>query len=315
MLTALTACPALAAGNPSGNRQLSVSTLSACELDSSGSSCVSSALGDINAARASEGVSAMVLPPNFVSLTVQQQLLVVSDLERTARGLVPILGLAAPYNAVAQQGAEQEQDPSPNSTNGDAWGSNWAGGYPSTLEADFGWMYDDGPGSDNVDCPAPGAAGCWGHRDNVVGPWHAPLVMGAGYVANGSIGASMSELFVGGDHATAPGQADAPLTPPGYAGYSGASSSPAPRQTALRVGGPRLARGQVTFVVVLTRGQGSIRVSATRGRRVIQMRVTRRGSRFTISGKLARGTWTVRVVLVPSAGWGGRTYVFTLRVR
>ena len=32
-------------------------------------------------------------------------------------------------------------------------------------------MYDDGYGGTNLDCTSPGAAPCWGHRDNILGPW------------------------------------------------------------------------------------------------------------------------------------------------
>ena len=51
----------------------------------------------MNNAAAQEGVSAMVLPSNFVNLTVPEQLFVVADLERGDRGLPlnkPIVGMA-----------------------------------------------------------------------------------------------------------------------------------------------------------------------------------------------------------------------------
>lgn len=292
--------------------------MSACDAGPSGSKCIASALADINAARASEGVGAMVLPSNFASLTIPQQLLIVSDLERIGRGLTPILGLAAPLDADAQQGAVAGGDPVPTSFTGDAWGSNWEGGYASTLEADFGWMYDDGPGSENLDCAAAGDPGCWGHRDNILRAWDAPLVMGAGYTPNGQYGASMTELFMGGDTETAPGQSDAPLTPAGYSPTSGSTggsgstgsgsgsttgsgsgstgASPSP-QVMARVGPPHLVRGRLVFIVTLIHGRGTIRATAARGRRVITLRVVRRGSRFTVSGRLPHGRWTVRVVL------------------
>jgi hypothetical protein len=273
----------------------------------------------------------MVLPQNFASLTIQQQLLVVSDLERTARGLTPILGLATRYDTDAQQAAQADEDPDPSSFNGDAWGSNWEGGYGSTLEADFGWMYDDGPGSDNVDCLTPGSSGCWGHRDNILGAWDAPLVMGAGYTSDGVLGASMTELFVGGDNEAKPGQADAPQQPPGYPangiyGSSGSSSSGSGSsssgshasstlpQAALRIGRLYLIKGRLVFTVTLTHGRGSVRVTASRGRRLVHLSVARHGSRFAVSGKLARAVWKLSVVLVPGSGWRGRTYAFSVRI-
>ena len=91
---------------------------------------------------------------------------------------------------------------------GSSFGSNWAGGLPSVLEADFAWMYDDGPGSGNVDCRSEGSSGCWGHRHDILGLYRAPVVMGAA-----ARGASITEVFVGGDLRTARGEADAPLSP------------------------------------------------------------------------------------------------------
>jgi hypothetical protein len=82
-----------------------------------------------------------------------------------------------------------------------ASGGAWAGGSMNALEADYGWMYDDGwggPGNtDNIACTSAHAPGCWGHRDELLGsdPGFNPgvglecsdCVMGAGYAqsANG----------------------------------------------------------------------------------------------------------------------------------
>lgn len=302
--------------NPPGNRQLSGATVAACNSNPSGSSCTTLALGDINAARASEGVRPMALPSNFSSLTVLEQTLVVADLERTGRGLTPILGHSAPLDADAERGAVAGQDPSPTAFNGNAWGSNWEGGYASALEADFVWMYDDGPGSDNVDCKAPGGAGCWGHRENIVSGYDAPLVMGVGYAPAGLFGAAITELFVGGDQDTGPGQPDAPIVPAGYspaAGGSPGSPHPTP-QAALRIGKFRYAHGRLAFTATLIRGRGTVHATASRARHTVKLHVARRGSRFTISGPVGRGTWTVRVVLVGAGGWRGRTYVIRVRI-
>ena len=46
--------------------------------------------------------------------------------------------------------------------------SNWAGGQPNGLIAYYGWMYDDGYRGPNIDCPSPGAPGCWGHRHDIL---------------------------------------------------------------------------------------------------------------------------------------------------
>ena len=59
---------------------------------------------------------------------------------------------------------------------GNAGASIAAGGMISPLDADFSWMYNDGWGgslssTSNIDCTSPAAQGCWGHRDNILGPY------------------------------------------------------------------------------------------------------------------------------------------------
>jgi len=36
------------------------------------------------------------------------------------------------------------------------------------LDATYGWMYDDGVDSGNLDCLRAGAPGCWGHRQGIL---------------------------------------------------------------------------------------------------------------------------------------------------
>ncbi len=198
--------------DPPANRDLSEATLHACQTAPTSAACQTAALADINAARAAEGLGPMQLPGDFGSLTVPQQLLVLSNLERVDRGLVAVLGLSGPLDQDALTGAQSDADPQPTQFNGDAWTANWEGGYGSPFEADFVWMYDDGLGSNNIDCTPSMPDGCWGHRHDILWPLDAPAVMGAAD-AQGGFGASQTELFVGGDRATAPGQADAPLAP------------------------------------------------------------------------------------------------------
>jgi hypothetical protein len=202
LLTLSAAAPVAGASDPSANRTLSQATQSACYQAPAGAACQADALADINAARAAEGVGAMTLPAGFGSLTVPQQLLVVSDLERVDRGLAPVLGLSAPLDADATKAAAADADPSPTNFYGTAWSANWEGGYGSALEADFAWMYDDGPGSYNLDCTALSTSGCWGHRDDILYPFSPPIMMGAG-AATGQYGPSLTELFVGGVRQTA----------------------------------------------------------------------------------------------------------------
>jgi hypothetical protein len=62
-------------------------------------SCTNYVLRAINRARAMEGFAPMVLPANWYSLTISQQLFVVANLERTVRGLAPYLGINAALSA------------------------------------------------------------------------------------------------------------------------------------------------------------------------------------------------------------------------
>ncbi len=154
----------------------------------------------------------MQLPGDFATLTVPQQLLVLSNLERVDRGLAPVIGLSGPLDQDALTGAQNDADPVPSNPNDGSFSSNWEGGYGSPFEADFVWMYDDGFGSNNEDCTSPGDPGCWGHRHDILEPFPPPVVMGAAD-AQGQFGASQTELFVFNDGQSAPGRADAPLAP------------------------------------------------------------------------------------------------------
>ncbi len=143
--------------------------------------CTASILSAMNAARAVEGLSTLVLPTNWTRLSPQEQLFVIVDLERTARGLPPYLGLNRNLRAAAQIGAVQEVDPNyaanfrvgldPEGVRG--MGSTLAVGY-TPLEADYVWMYQDGWGGSksstpNAACTSVRAPGCWGHRNELLG--------------------------------------------------------------------------------------------------------------------------------------------------
>jgi hypothetical protein len=204
---------AAASGDPSSNGQLSSATEQACWPNDLAPACELAVLADINAARASEGVGPMTLPSGYDSLSAPQQLLVLANLERIGRGLIPAGGLSGSLNAIAAVAAAADLDPSPPLLTGDALTANWAGGTASPLIADFMWMYDDGLGSGNIDCTISNQSGCWGHRHDILYPFSAPLVMGAAFAPSTLDGPSLTELFVGGDTATAVGAADALLAP------------------------------------------------------------------------------------------------------
>jgi hypothetical protein len=148
--------------------------------------CLAAILAAIDNARAAEGVKPMVLPAGFAGMSTAEQLFVVTNLERVDRGLPPFVGLTAQLDANSAKGAASANDPpNPSSTLGDD--TEWSGGAVNGLDADYGWMYDDGRGSGNVDCPRTGGSGCWGHRHGILDNFGTvgTMVMGAAYDPHG----------------------------------------------------------------------------------------------------------------------------------
>src|SRR5579863_2299193 len=151
----------------------------------------------------------------YDKLTPVEQLFVTVNLERVARGRAPAVVLTRSLDKVAQEGAAKDADPNlqmvPNPLPGGGrfigLGGNWAGGWDNPLGANYAWMYDDGPGSDNGDCTKTNHSGCWGHRDNILGTFstksrcggrQSELAMGAGHVTSGkAFGDSETELLAG----------------------------------------------------------------------------------------------------------------------
>ena len=173
-------------------------------------SCTTYVLAAINNARSLEGVPAMVLPTNWYQLTTGEQLFVVLNLERTARGLPPYLGINAALSAEAGRAARSQADPSvaggfaigTNAQGRPAMTGSWSSGF-SVLAADYAWMYNDGWGgsraaTSNLDCTSAGSVGCWSHRDELLGqdPGYNPGVglscasaeVGVGFAVVGGAG-------------------------------------------------------------------------------------------------------------------------------
>lgn len=150
------------------------------------------ALNLIDYCRAQQGVGPLRLPSNFGRLSVPEQMFVMIDLERVNRGEPPVVGLTASLDRAAQQAAQAGTDPAI------GLGDIWAGGSNSTAEADYGWMYDDGYASGNVDCVAPDVPACWGHRDVILADdISATLVAGAGFETGRSFGNSYAFALAG----------------------------------------------------------------------------------------------------------------------
>ena len=174
-LSALDPSAASAAGilppsNPPANITFDVAP-PCYSVDDPSAACLETLLHDINAGRNSEGLPSMVLPNGFAQMSGAEQLLVLANLERGVRGLAQFAGLSPTLNAVASLAAAANAAPSPPAGYAfSQWGSNYAGAV-DPLESDFLWMYDDGVGGTNYDCQAGNFSGCWGHRDNILGPW------------------------------------------------------------------------------------------------------------------------------------------------
>jgi hypothetical protein len=187
---ALAAAAAAAPADPAANIPLGRLPRS-CESAPRGAGCENASIHALDAARAKLGLGPYLLPADFVALVPARQWLVLSNLDRTAYGLRPVGGLAQPLDVVATQGALTRSDPDPlallrslhnQSTLGFA--SNWAGGQPNALIAYYGWMYDDGYGGPNIDCSTPSAAGCWGHRHDILSfAQGGALAMGAAAIS------------------------------------------------------------------------------------------------------------------------------------
>jgi hypothetical protein len=144
-------------------------------------------LAAVNHAHALEGIRPMALPAGFATLSLPDQLFVAVNLERLDRGLPGFGGLTAALDHNAQKGADDANDPpdpGPAYVLDDA---EWAGGSSNGLDADYGWMYDDGFDSGNLDCLHRGASGCWGHRKGILDDFGSGpnLVMGAAVETGG----------------------------------------------------------------------------------------------------------------------------------
>ena len=144
--------------------------------------CLLATLRAIDAARAQEGVGPMALPDNYWTLPADQQLFVALNRERVDRGNPPLVGLTAELDSAAQQGADQNGDPSLTAPSyaGATWEGRtiYWGAVTQALAADYYWMYEDGWGGSadttfNAVCTSPDASGCWGHRDAILGAFQA----------------------------------------------------------------------------------------------------------------------------------------------
>jgi hypothetical protein len=183
-----------ALADPPANVPRTQAMTQAC-AHNAGEQCQGVVLHAIDRARAAEGVGPLALPADYASLTTAQQLFVLADIERMNRGLPGLSGLSSQLDTRAQSAASTNTDPI--GPAGFSWGSNWAGGESSALLADYDWMYDDGPGSPNLDCGHGSSSGCWDHRQNILGNYGTHPTMGAAYTTVDGV-TSMTEIFSSG---------------------------------------------------------------------------------------------------------------------
>jgi hypothetical protein len=163
----------------------------ACNAAGTGATCEHAAVRALDHARGALGLAPYRLPAGFEAMPASHQWLILANDDRAAYSLPRIEGTATALNHVAREGAAARQDPDPlpllaalHSQRIVAFTSNWAGGQPNALVAYYGWMYDDGYGSGNIDCRAPTDQGCWGHRHNLLAFSHATaLTLGAAALA------------------------------------------------------------------------------------------------------------------------------------
>jgi hypothetical protein len=168
-------------------------SVAACGSASAPTPSCPAGLWEIDADRAAEGVVPMTLPTNYASLTPQEQIFTIANLERVDRGLPAAGGLASQLDAYAQRGVNGATDPTL-PPYGISYG-NWAS-TPNILLAYTLWMYDDGWGTSNVTniaCTGPSSGGCWLHRQIILGSYSVPFLMGAGW------GIGTAEIFTGAD--------------------------------------------------------------------------------------------------------------------
>jgi hypothetical protein len=167
-------------------------------LDNS-ANCIASVLLDINYARSLEDVGPMILPLNYAEMTPSQQMLVIFNLERTARNLPPFEELSTTADADAMVGAVSSEDP-PLASGIFSSGSGGIEdpGQGNALEADYAWMYTDGcyPYEGSADCASVGGSGGWGHRNNILGSYGCSFC-GAIPVAGAAEAAATSGKYPG----------------------------------------------------------------------------------------------------------------------
>jgi len=154
--------------------------------------CDIASLKAIDSARALEGLGPLELPAGYGALGMAAQLVAVTNAERTSRGLPAWHSPNGNLDLLAVQAVGSATDP--NGPAGTTWAANTAEGTLTVLQADYEWMYDDGPGGTNPGCSATNQAQCWSHRDNILSPWPGSVGVAVQPQADGRL--VVAELMV-----------------------------------------------------------------------------------------------------------------------
>lgn len=148
---------------------------SSCFSGPASARCVNAGVYYLDKARGKLGQKPYKLPANFTKLSPAKQAFILVNLDRVQYKLPPITGLTQALDSDAlgglpgdPLGVKGDGDPRPTAPSFTQVTSNWAGGYSNIVLAYESWMYDDGYKSPNIDCTQPSAAGCWGHRHDVL---------------------------------------------------------------------------------------------------------------------------------------------------
>ena len=178
---------------PARDFPASQAMVEACNSSARGPrACDVASLKAIDSARASEDLGPLELPAGYEGLGMAAQLVAVTNAERTSRGLPAWHSPDGNLDLVAAQALGSATDP--NGPAGSTWAANTAYGMLTVLQADYEWMYDDGPGGTNPGCSATEPAQCWWHRDNILSRWPGNIGAAVQPRADGRLG--LAELMV-----------------------------------------------------------------------------------------------------------------------
>lgn len=303
-----TALAAWAGPDPSSNY--------AADPSCSGSQCLADAVRILDEARANLGQPPYSLPTNFDQLSAVDQAFVLTNLDRKLYGLPLITGVTDELNAAAAAGVQSANDPSTGDPSIRAYTSNWGEGYEDMALAYEDWMYDDGPGSANLDCSSLTPSGCWSHRHSVLWEFGSgPLAMGAAdgtgpdglpsdtlILAEGGSGYHPNYTYTwseavaagagsgnGGSSASGASTAPASTAPSPTRSLAGSVTSPTPQ---LRIMALRVRRHSISFQVA---APGGVSLACALTRLRSRYSGFRRCSQYTTYVGVARGRYRLRV--------------------